>query len=166
MSYTEDKFSQGKMKRFLFIIMSAGVLFSCSPGKIYEKHVKMENLAWNRFNTITFNVPIEDISPGYDILVAIRHITDIPYRDLEVNVYLTGPDGETRSRDITIRIKDNEGKNLGDGLGELWDIQSVAWRELKFSVPGTCKVEVSSGMSQLDLIGVMEVGLVVTKSRK
>lgn len=140
-------------------------LLSCSPGKIYEKHVKMENLAWNRFNVVTFDVPIENAGTEYDIFVAIRHITDVPYRKLDVGVYMTAPGGETRSRDLSIKLKDLDGNNLGDGMGDLWDIREPVWKGLKFGEPGTCKIEVNSGMSQLDAIGIMEVGLIVRESR-
>jgi gliding motility-associated lipoprotein GldH len=140
------------------------LLLCCTPGKIYEKHVKMENLAWNRFNTITFDVPIEDTRSSYDISIALRHITDIPYSDISVYFYFTTPDGETRSRTINIRIKDKEGNNLGDGLGELWDIEELVWEGFRFNEAGTCKFEVSSAMSHMNLVGILEVGLIVKKS--
>ena len=141
-------------------------LLSCSPGKIYEKHVKMDNLAWNRFNTVEFDVDIEDTAAEYDIYIAIRHHTDFPYRDIDVYFYFTTPGGETRSRSINIPIKDSEGNNLGDGLGELWDVQYLAWDGFTFEEPGTCQFEVSSAMSQTDLVGIIEVGLIVKKDGK
>jgi gliding motility-associated lipoprotein GldH len=149
------------------VIIAGLLLFlsACSPGKVYEKHVKMEHLAWNRFNTITFDVPIEDTGNGYDIFIAIRHITDIPYPDIDVYFYFSTPGGETRSRRINIPIKDKEGNNLGDGLGELWDVNYLAWKGFLFKEPGICKFEISSAMSQMDLVGVLEVGLIVRKSK-
>lgn len=153
------------MKRAIYFLPVFLVLLSCSQGKIYEKHVKMENLAWNRFNTLTFEVPIKDTRSAYDIYITLRHITDIPYRDIEVFFYFTTPDGETRSRNIELRIKDREGNNLGDGLGELWDLQKLAWPGFRFREEGICTFEVSSAMSQMDLVGVLEVGLIVKKSR-
>ena len=153
------------MKYTSFILGSFLILLSCTPGKIYEKHIKMENMAWNRFHTITFEVPIKDINTSYDVSIAIRHITDMPYQELDVYFYFITPDRETRSRIITIPIKDKEGNNLGDGLGELWDVQYPAWEGFIFNEPGACTFEVSSAMSQMDLIGVMEVGLIVKKGR-
>ena len=153
------------MKSSLVLIISFILLLSCTPGKIFEKHVKMENLAWNRFNTVRFEVPIEDTGPAYDIYIAIRHITDIPYPSLDVYFYFETPEGETRSRKLNIPIKDKQGNNLGDGLGALWDVQYLAWEGFTFNETGTSTFEVSSAMSQMDLIGVLEVGLVVKKSR-
>jgi gliding motility-associated lipoprotein GldH len=153
------------MDKRLMILGVVLVMVSCSPGKIYEKHIKMEHLAWNRFEPVTFDVPIESTNAEYDIFIAIRHITDIPYPDIDIYFYFTTPGGETRSREITIPIKDRDGKNLGDGLGELWDVQFLAWKGFSFNKPGTCKFEISSAMSHTNLIGVLEVGLIVKKSR-
>jgi gliding motility-associated lipoprotein GldH len=153
------------MKAKYFIAGIILIFFSCAPGKIYEKHIKMDNLAWNRFNTVSFEVPVEDTRATYDIYIAIRHITDIPYPELDVYFYFSTPDQETRSRSITIPIKDKEGKNLGDGMGALWDIQYPAWKGFQFNEAGICTFEISSAMSQTDVIGVLEVGLIVRKNR-
>ena len=152
--------------KLLVLPVLFGILISCTPGTIYEKHVKMENLAWNRFDTVAFNVPIKDTDHNYDIIITIRHITDIPYRKLEVYFDFTTPDGESRIRKIKIPIKDESGKNLGDGMGELWDLEVPAWQGFRFSKPGNCKFELTSAMSHLNLIGIIEVGLIVRKSRK
>lgn len=152
------------MKKNIIVMALLLILFSCSPGKVYEKHVKLENLAWNRFNTISFDIGIKDVGPSYDVYAAIRHITDIPYPDIDVSAYLLTPYGETRSRELTIALKDREGKNLGDGLGELWDVQALIWEGLEFREPGIYSIDLSSAMQQLDVIGVLEVGLVVKKA--
>ncbi len=123
----------------------------------------MDNLAWNRFDKLTFEVPIQDIKASYDIYIAVRHITDMPYKDIDVYFDFTTPDGESRSRGLSIPIKDADGKNLGDGLGELWDVQELVWEGFKFNKPGNCTFEISSAMQQLNLIGVMEIGLIVKK---
>lgn len=152
------------MRYHTLVLIVLLLLLSCSPGKVYEKHFKMDNLAWNRFNTVTFEVGIEDTGAAYDIYIAIRHITDMPYPEIDVYFFFSTPGGETRSRSITIPIKDKEGRNLGDGLGELWDVQYLAWEGFTFNEPGTCTFEISSAMSQLDLFGVLEVGLIVRKN--
>lgn len=148
------------MKNIIFPLLVSLTLLSCT-GLVYQKHVKMENLAWNRFKPVIFEVPIKNTGTSYDFLLAIRHHTDIPYSEIKTEVYLTTPGGETRSRYVTVRLKDNQGNNLGDGLGELWDVQAVVWEDLNFSSPGTCTVEVNSAMPQLDVVGIIEVGLVV-----
>lgn len=142
------------------------LMFSCSRDKVFEKHIKMENLVWNRFNELSFDVPIKDTSVNYDFYVAIRHHTDMPFPRIKINFYMSTPDGETRSLDKMIDLKDKDGKLLGDGLGELWDMVEPVRKDFHFNKTGTCKVELSSRMSNVDLPGILEVGLIVRTSKQ
>jgi gliding motility-associated lipoprotein GldH len=146
------------------ILLATLSLTACKPGVVFEKHLENKNLLWNRFDVKTFDVEIEDIAATYDFIIAIRHLTDIPYRHIDVYFTLYTPSGEMRTNTYRIPVKDRDGKNLGNGLGELWDLNFPAWDGFSFTEPGICKVEVSSAMSQADLAGVLKVGLIVRKN--
>jgi gliding motility-associated lipoprotein GldH len=137
------------------------ILSSCDKAKIYEKHLDNERITWNRFDVKTFRVEIEDISVGYDFYVAIRHITAFPLAYITMQFIIYTPSGETRMLEKKIRLKDDKGDWLGDGMGDLWDFNQLFREDLRFNQPGTCIVEISSTMSQADLPGVMQIGLVV-----
>lgn len=151
------------MRTISLIIPFLLILGACSPGKIYEEHLDTRGLVWNRFDVKVFDVEIQDIDTEYDILVAIRHHTDIPYRNLDIYFNMETPSGETRNNSFRIPVKDAEGKNLGNGMGALWDLNFLAWEGFRFTEPGICRIEVSSAMSQADLAGIMQVGLIVRK---
>lgn len=154
------------MKAILYWIwILPALLLSCQPGKVYEKHYGMKNMTWNRFDVKTFDVEIRDVSRDYDFLIAIRHHTHIPYPYIDVYFTINTPDGEMRTGSHRIRLKDGNGKLLGNGLGELWDLNFPARQGFKFSEPGVCRFEVSSAMSHADLAGILQVGLIVRKSR-
>lgn len=153
------------IKKNLLIVPFLLLLISCSRDKVFEKHIKMENLVWNRFHELSFEVPVRDTSVSYDFYVAIRHHTDIPFPRIKINFYMSTPDGETRSLDKMIDLKDKDGKLLGDGLGELWDVVVPVRKGFRFNETGMCTVEVSSRMSNADLPGIIEVGLVVRKHK-
>jgi gliding motility-associated lipoprotein GldH len=142
---------------FLFI--------SCDSRKIYENHLDNERITWNRFDVKTFNVDIKDISEKYDFYIAIRHHTDAPFQYINVSFTIYTPSGEVRTMEHKISLRDKEGKPLGDGMGDLWDVTYPARMGLEFTEPGICRVEISSTMSQADLPGIMQVGLVVRKEK-
>ena len=148
-----------------FFLTAFLVLTACSPDKIYEKHTRLDNLSWNRFREFVFEVAVEDLSAGYDFYIAIRHHTDIPYEELSINFAFRTPDGEYRSRDYDIRIKDRDGNLLGDGLGELWDLEVLLRKGFRFKAKGICRFEISNRMSRTETVGILEVGLIVRKSR-
>lgn len=147
------------------VILALVFMTGCNRGKIFEQHQKMDRLVWNRFDMVNFEVDVEEITTGYDFYVAIRHITDVPYRQLDLSFYLEGPDGSSVAKDVTVPLRDKEGELLGKGLGELWDVETLAKENQRFSEPGRCKIEISSRMQQTDLVGVLEVGLIVRKTK-
>jgi gliding motility-associated lipoprotein GldH len=151
----------------LIVAFLAGLmgLTSCSPGKIYEKHLDNDRITWNRFDVKTFKVDIKDISEKYDFYVAFRHVTDVPFRFITIKFTLYTPSGERRILEQKIFLKDKEGNLLGNGMGDLWDLNQLVRENFEFTEPGVCTVEVSSTMSQADLPGIMQVGLIVEKSR-
>lgn len=153
------------MKRQALILIMFLVSFSgCDSRKIYEKHLDIDRITWNRFDVKTFEVPVKDVSSSYDFYIAIRHHTEIPFKSIDVNLILYTPSGEERIMEHEIMLRDKEGKLLGEGMGELWDLEYPAWTGFKFSEPGICKVEISSAMPNADLPGIMQVGLIVRKN--
>jgi gliding motility-associated lipoprotein GldH len=148
-----------------FILAGLLVLTSCNQRKIYEKYIDNDRITWNRFDVKTFKVDIKDISSKYAFYVAIRHLTDFPFRYITINFTLYTPSGESRTVEQKILLKDKDDKLLGDGMGDLWDIVQLVRDNFEFSEPGICTVEISSTMPQANLPGVMQVGLIVKKSR-
>lgn len=155
-----------EVKKLCFIIVfGLFALSSCNHGKIYEKHIDIERITWNRFDVKTFEFEIKDVAGGYDFYIAIRHHTDIPLNFITARFTLYTPSGEVRTLDQKIMLKDKDGKLLGDGMGELWDVVHPAREDFRFTEPGMCKVEIASTMPKADLPGILQVGLIVRKTR-
>jgi gliding motility-associated lipoprotein GldH len=150
-------------KSVLLLLGTCLLLSSCDNAKIYEKHLDNERITWNRFDVKTFNIDIEDISATYDFYLAIRHITAFPLDYITIQFIINTPSGETRMLEQKIRLKDAEGNWLGDGMGDLWDFTQLVRGDFRFTQAGTCTIEISSTMSQADLPGIMQVGLIVRK---
>jgi gliding motility-associated lipoprotein GldH len=153
-----------QMKKLIVpLIILSFVFTACDKAKIFEKYLDNERITWNRFDVKTFQVPIVDVSSSYDFYVAIRHVDAFPLDFLHLKFIISTPSGETRSIEQKIMLRNKDGKWLGDGMGDLWDVSYLFRKGLKITEPGTCTVEISSAMSQADLPGIMQVGLVVRK---
>ena len=127
-----------KSIRINFILLLI-VFWGCSPNKIYEKKYKFDNYSWNRFNNLYFEVPINDIKSNYNFYLAIRHITQYPYRNLMLNLTINTPSGEIRSKEYDLRLRDKDGKLIGDGMGDLWDISFPLRKDFKFMILSNTK---------------------------
>jgi gliding motility-associated lipoprotein GldH len=151
-------------KQIILLLIIPFLILSCGRGKIFEEHKKIDNMTWDRFEVIDFDIPIEKTGVPYDLIFAMRHHTDIPFDEVEINFTMWTPGGETRSRDYTIRIRDREGNLVGDGLGALWDIRVPMKEGYAFSEEGVCKVEIANRMHKLKTVGIMEIGFIVRES--
>lgn len=141
-------------------------LGSCSGGKVFEKYATIKGNIWNRFEVIEFETDIEDIGGSYDFFVELRHMEQFPLKFITIDFTFYTPSGEIRSSEHRIDIKDAGGNMLGKGMGDLWDIEKPVWQGYKFTEPGICRFEISSTMSNADLPGIMQVGLIVRKARE
>ena len=140
-------------------------LGSCGNDVVFRQHNKMENITWNRFDVQQFDVPVE-AGDLLDFYISVRHHTDFPYDKLWVNITFYTPDGSTRSRDYDFDLKDSEGEWLADGMGELWDIDLLVRKELPFNKKGNCRVRIENKYPKYDTPGIIEIGLLVKRSKR
>lgn len=149
----------------MFAILSA-LLISCSKNKVFEKYTSIENHKWKRDNLIRFDVDIKDVKTNYDVTLALRHSTYYSFANIRVNVTITFPAGDIRTKDYNILIRDTDGSFKGDGAGDLWDITYPVFTDITLPDAGIYKFEVQNVMPLMELPDIMDVGLIVRKTEK
>ena len=141
------------------------VFTSCkSESTVFEEYIKFENLSWNRFDIIKFEVSVEDIKPEYDVYIHLRHIPEFPNEELKINLSILSSSGGMRSSDYTLDLIDNDGNRLSECLGDLCDFRKCIRREVKFTDSGIVTFEIENKYSRVELPGVIEVGLIVNEA--
>jgi gliding motility-associated lipoprotein GldH len=155
------------MKKTIFLLaMLSTLLSACSKNKVYEKYIKIDNYKWKRDKLITFDVDIKNTNSNYDVILALRHTTYYAFANIKVNVTITFPSGEMRTRDYNIFLRDADGSFKGDGAGDLWDITYPVFDDITFPDVGNYKFEVQNVMPIVELPDIMDVGLIVRKAEK
>ncbi len=139
------------------------MLFSCGSGRVYEEYKKLPDYSWSRFENIIFETEIEDADANYNIYIAIRHITQYPFKNLLVTTIMQTPSGEQRLLEYDLKLRDDNGKPLGNGMGELWDINIPLRKNFKFNEAGPLIIEFENRMPQPQTPGIMEIGLIIEK---
>jgi gliding motility-associated lipoprotein GldH len=152
------------MKKFLFISAIALLCFSCNKNTVFNKNITMDDNEWPMDKTLTFEVPIDDTSSFYNIYIPVRHIDNYPYDGLLVNVTINTPSGEERSKNYKLKLRDENGKFIGDPGGDIWDADVAIIEKTKFNSLGTYKFEIVNNMPTTPTVCIMEVGLKVEKA--
>jgi len=139
------------------------LLFSCANHTVFKQFKSFDKVSWNRFDILMFEVPVK-AGDALDFKLALRHHTYYPYDYLDANITFYAPSGEMRSTEYHFELKDEKGQWLANGMGELWDIELPIRDGLFFNKAGICKVRIENKMTKIETPGIVEVGLIVTKS--
>ena len=150
---------QSLVSIFLILIF----LSSCQEPAVFREYRKMANVSWNRFNILEFEVLVEK-GDLLDFDILLRHHTDFPYDKLYVNITFYTPGGDMRSAEYDFKLKNENGKWLANGMGDLWDIELPIRKEMHFYEAGICKVRIENKYPKVNTPGIIEVGLLVKKS--
>jgi len=140
------------------------ILFSCGETELFEQYQKFDKQSWNRFNILKFNVPVKDTINKFDINISIRHFPEFSVKELPVNMTIYMPSGEMRTAEHLLTFNDKEGNELSECLGDLCDISFAVREDFVFPESGTVRIEIENKWPKLELPGIMEVGLIITRS--
>ncbi|HNW68893.1 MAG TPA: gliding motility lipoprotein GldH [Bacteroidales bacterium] len=151
-----------KYLAFLLLLM----LSACTNNKIFEKYIKTGNNIWKRDNVIKFEVPVEDTLSMYDVNIAIRHSSYYAFANIKVNMTISYPSGDMRTKEFNIFVRNEDGSFKGDGAGDLWDVTYPALQGVSFPFKGTYVFEIQNVMPLMETPDIMDVGLIVRKSKK
>ncbi len=149
--------------KYALISLGLCLLVACHPNRVFEQHTKMDDLAWKQENVISFQVNIEDNSTPYNFLVAIRHASGFPYQNLLLTFSRTTPSGKKETQEHELRLADENGDYLGDGMGDFWDFSFPLETGKMLEETGMYTLELKHDMPRDPLPLIMEVGLIVEK---
>ena len=155
------------MKKFGLIILVA-FLSACDSAKVFEENIALENHIWSVENHPKFQVEITDTLSEMNLIVNIRHSAHYPFSNLWIFVSTTSPEGLQNTDTLECVLAAKDGRWLGSGLGDIWDIQ-IPLKTQAFSSPGDYVFEIEQAMRYGDkarieqLPEIMNVGFRIEK---
>ena len=143
----------------LFSVCSLLILFSCDPGRVYEKNIKIPDGIWDKDNKVSFEVFIDDTASSHNLYVNVRNTSLYPFSNLYLFIETTAPSVHTIRETFEITLSDERGKWLGSGLGDIWDLQQIYKDNVRFAQRGNYTIEYQQAMRMDKLPFVLDVGL-------
>lgn len=146
-----------KIHTLLLVILGI-TLFSCFKGdNDYVLYHKFPNKTWERFNILSFELPVEKMNK-YDVVFFARLVPDYPFDVLDFNVVMTTPSGEERIKEYSMKIKDKMGRFLQPFQGDSCEYRINIKKEIKLS-QGTLKIEIENLIPRLETTGILANGI-------
>lgn len=151
------------MKKILFLFLAIATLFTACKNATFSESHDIKGLNWDEKDIQTFNATIEPSGEQlFDIKATIRYASKCPIETLVLHYRITMPDGTTQEKQADAIINQN-GKNMGEGLGDIWDVKAFLLEDLKFPEGGKVKIEIGHNMPNPKVPLIMKIGAEIVK---
>jgi len=136
--------------RTLFILF----LFSgCDNGNTLESFYFFPDQNWKRFDNPIIKFEIDKPGIFYDMLIEVDYNASLTHKELPITVIMTTPSGEIRSRNLTLKMDDPEGKIL-----------PILRKDYAFSEKGVCTFEIENRSQYIESPGMVKIGIRLEKA--
>ena len=152
-------------KIYIILISIVPILISCQSDTIFRKYYQFDDYQWDKDKNIIFNVNINDIKSKYDVIIAVRHTSQYPYANLQINLTFYSPSGQERTKDHNLFLRNNDGSFKGSVMGNIYDMEFEVLKKINFTEQGTYKFEINSLMPKYTTPALMDIGLIIKKSK-
>jgi gliding motility-associated lipoprotein GldH len=151
------------MNKSVFGVAILALLFLATSCHFYKEYDKdsFPTYSWSDGQEVTFNPTIEDNTKSYQITLGLRHHYGFQSKSFGINIKMVSPSGKESSKDYDLRIRDENNKPIGSCAGDVCDLETVVFDDVKFEETGEYKISVGHNEKGYRIPGVMEVGLII-----
>jgi gliding motility-associated lipoprotein GldH len=150
------------MRHFFFSIVAIVIivgLSGCGGKKPVEQIRNFDNATWNRFDILSFDLPISQANAEYSLFVVMRHHTDFEPATMPLHFIMKQPNGTERIWEQTITIKNRDNEYLGQLRDGVYELQVPVRTRLMLSEAGNVHISVEQYLPKYNTYGVISFGL-------
>ena len=148
------------------LLFLSTLVASCGRDVIYTDSSEMDNNVWNLSNMVVFEYENADTEQKTDVDFLIRTTPNYPYINIYLFVSSFSPEGKSITDTLEYILADEKGNWYGKGTGNIRSLSLPFRQNVFFSEKGTYTFRVSHGMRDVDLKGVADISIRITKSDK
>ena len=148
---------------YLLILLSLFSLSSCDSLRVFEENHPIDKGVWNTDTQKVFEMNMEDTVSLCNIFLNVRHRGDYGYSNLYLFITTQRPDGKMSVDTVECVLQDNEGKWLGNGIGDLYDNRLFFRTGVRFPVKGKYIFTFEQAMREKELQHITDVGMRVER---
>lgn len=138
-------------------------LAACSLTDTFSYYHKLDGNAWKRQLPLRWHPTLPDSAGTYNVDLAIRHTGAYRYANLAVRLDFLDKGGNVSSRQVVIKLADDEGNWRGSGFGSLYQLRTTVATDVPAGQLAT--VVAWQAMDSVECLSdVAEVGLFITHS--
>ncbi|PKP16396.1 MAG: hypothetical protein CVU07_07065 [Bacteroidetes bacterium HGW-Bacteroidetes-23] len=146
-----------KLVKPLFFI-AFFLLLSCDKSSVYQKiDNDFKDNRWFKTTIKTHTIDIQKEST-YTLFFDFRHVHDFQFPEIPIQFRIENPDGTVSVEKINLSIKDENGKDRGECMGDVCDLRQVVFSD-KMLTKGKHSISISNQFDGEYLPNVIGIGL-------
>lgn len=151
-----------KTKKLLLVAFIA-LFISCNQSSVFKKFDNMpEDNRWLNSDVKEYTFTIDDDATLYNINLKLSHVFGYQFASIPINFKIVSPDGTSENINIDLKLKDTEGKEIGDCAGDICDLTYKVKEKTKLQ-KGEYKVLISNNFKVGYLPNIIGIGLEISK---
>jgi gliding motility-associated lipoprotein GldH len=152
-------FAKKTVNLFFLVLLFTG----CDPSRVFDDNKTLSSEGWDRADKANFTVNITDTISAHNVYINVRNADGYPYSNLYLFIHTQFPDGRKFTDTLECVLADQNGKWLGNGLGDIYDNQILFKRNVRFSKSGNYTFALEQAMRLQKLPLIMDVGMRIEK---
>lgn len=141
-----------------FVFTLLGILTSCGEGAYYDDVHDFEDETWDKRDTASFKVKVDDTTNLYKFNLSVRTTTEYEYSNIWVYILSTAPDGSTSKVAQKLPLARPDGSWIGNVSGTVVQTE-VRFAAKHFPLKGEYQFDLVNATQQQSIDHVLDVGL-------
>lgn len=154
-----------KIKLNNFIVIGLVIIFfsACDKNRVYDSSKPIENEQWPFQKYVKFDVSIDDTVSLHKIFINIRNNSEYEYKNIYLFLTTRLPNGKKSQDTLLCYLADENGKWLGEGLGDIKDRKLLLKDNLRFPQLGIYSFTFTQAMRKDIINGIVDIGIRIEK---
>lgn len=140
------------------------LLWNCKPSADMAENQDIPNARWDMAKPLRFEYQCNDTLNYKDILFTIRHTGQYPYSNIFLFVTTLAPNGSKQKDTVEFMLANTRGKWFGSGIGDVYSLQLIFRRNIRFGQKGRYIFYIHHGMREKELNGITDFGILIKNS--
>lgn len=156
-----------KILSLFALALGCYLLAACGNKVCIDETHNFNNNTWLRFEPEEFHFDVKDIDAGYNVIVTLRYDTvAYPASTLPLVVDYFSDTNELRNYEHLLRLKQVDGKRLGETLGEYCTVVDTLDAMRIYNRKGTYTYRIKQATSKYEIYGFSSLSFKVERAAK
>jgi len=138
---------------------------ACVNLNVYEKYEAIPGTKWPNNKIFRFEYLSTDTVSSKNVEINLRHNDFYKYNNIYLFVTTIAPDGKNLKDTVEFTLANAEGKWVGSGVGNIYDLRMFYKHNIRFGQEGKYIFYIQHGMRETILKDITDIGIRIENAK-